>query len=137
MRRINSFQIWFLVLVVAVVETIAGGDHYSIPDPVITVCPNKLKVTIPDADGIELFAFHGSINSELQGLQAGQFNVDVTRKDDNGQWTYVNEEISLHTNDVLSFWLYVQRFKRGFQRLAFSYVVSGELCLFKCCEVVL
>jgi len=39
--------------------------------------PKGFQVSIPAEDGITLFAFHGKLNEEMEGLEAGQWARDI------------------------------------------------------------
>ncbi|KAF5298988.1 hypothetical protein FQA39_LY11620 [Lamprigera yunnana] len=80
---------------------------YEVPEVRIeALSPKGLRVSIPDEEGISLFAFHGKINEEMDGREAGQFSVDVLRSKD-GRWTYINKSARLKVGDVIYYWVNV------------------------------
>ncbi|XP_055705719.1 beta-1,3-glucan-binding protein-like [Phlebotomus papatasi] len=87
---------------------------YRIPPPTIVVTqPTGLKVSIPDENGIVLFAFHGKINEQLEQNEVGTLYDDVQKPRD-GRWIYENNTVALKMGDKLYYWIYVQN-----ERLAF------------------
>jgi hypothetical protein len=78
-----------------------------------------------DEPGVELFAFHGNVNKELFGLEAGQLSRDVT-KQKNGRWVFQDDRLKLNIGDVIYYWLYVQYEGRGYQRLDQTWRVTGK-----------
>ncbi|XP_046737943.1 gram-negative bacteria-binding protein 3-like [Diprion similis] len=69
--------------------------------------PYGFRVSIPNAPGVELFAFHGNINKKMTGKEAGEFSVDVVSKE-NGRWSYTNSTTLLNPGDTLYFWTHVR-----------------------------
>ncbi len=55
-------------------------------------------------------------------------SVDIRKKKD-GLWTYHNAQRRLKVGDVINYWLYVQRFGRGYEQLGQTFVVESE-CAF-------
>lgn len=51
-----------------------------------------VTITIADQEGIKLFAFHGKINEEMNGREAGTFSRDIT-KAKNGRWTFYDSQV--------------------------------------------
>ncbi|KAK3921937.1 Beta-1,3-glucan-binding protein 1 [Frankliniella fusca] len=102
----------------------AAADEYEAPDPIIKAyTPKGLSVSIPDSEGVELFAFHGNVNRELGEREAGEMSVDI-RKKKGGLWTYENTQRKLKVGDVINYWIYVQRFGRGYEKLGQTFVVT-------------
>lgn len=83
-----------------------------------------------DVRGIVLFAFHGSINKEIQANEQGDYHGQ-TRTKSNGQWSYENTRYKLQRGDVLHFWLYVQHENFGYKLENLRYVYPGMYCI-KC-----
>lgn len=87
----------------------------------------------PDQDGIKLFAFHGKLNEEFNGREAGTWARDITKAKD-GRWTFVDTQTKLKVGDVLYYWLTVHYFdgekELGFYRDDQEFVVQGILPLF-------
>lgn len=108
MRRIEVS----IVLAMYVALSVA----YVVPKARIDVLhPKGFSVSIPDAPGIQLFAFHGNLNSPMDGLENGQFSADIL-KNKNGRWTFINRKHEIKSGDVLYYWLYVQKESLGFRR---------------------
>ncbi|KAH9638579.1 hypothetical protein HF086_000980 [Spodoptera exigua] len=53
-----------------------------------------------------LFAFHGKLNEEMEGLEAGYWSRDIT-KAKNGRWTFRDRNAELKIGDTVYFWTYV------------------------------
>ncbi|XP_030764490.1 uncharacterized protein LOC115888792 [Sitophilus oryzae] len=81
---------------------------YDVPEPEIKVYSNGFTVSVPDEDGISLFAFHGNINRPMQHLEAGQFSQDILRKKGD-RWVFKNADTKLKVGDKIYYWLYVLR----------------------------
>lgn len=90
-------------------------DPYMIPTPTVEAFrPRGLRVSIPDHPGLRLFAFHGVVNRELNGLEAGDMSKDVLKKT-NGRWVFEDNRIKLHYGDELNFWLFVIKDHLGYR----------------------
>ncbi|XP_052121645.1 beta-1,3-glucan-binding protein-like [Frankliniella occidentalis] len=103
---------------------VAADGEYEVPDPIIKAfSPKGLSVSIPDSEGVELFAFHGNVNRELGEREAGEMSMDIRKKSKEGLWTYQSQR-KLKVGDVINYWLYVQRFGRGYERLGQTFYVT-------------
>jgi hypothetical protein len=80
---------------------------------------------VSDEPGIQLFAFHGNVNKEMDGLEAGQMARDII-KAKNGRWVFKDDRVKLKVGDVIYYWLYVQYEGLGYQKLDQSWTVTGE-----------
>ncbi|CAG9855841.1 unnamed protein product [Phyllotreta striolata] len=104
--------------------------QFEVPDASVEVLrPRGFKVSIPDVPGIKLFAFHGKINEEFDGREAGTFARDIL-KPKNGSWTFVDKITKLKPGDILYFWTYVD-FDDGERVLGYPkddqmFVVKGQ-----------
>ncbi|ALC42895.1 CG12780, partial [Drosophila busckii] len=79
---------------------------YEVPKANIEVFyPKGFQVSIPHDKGITLFAFHGKLNEEMEGLEAGTWARDIV-KVKNGRWTFRDRETRLKQGDVLYYWTY-------------------------------
>ncbi|XP_031623801.1 uncharacterized protein LOC116341082 [Contarinia nasturtii] len=89
---------------------------YVVPKARIEVLhPKGFSVSIPDTPGIQLFAFHGNLNSPMEGLENGQFSADIL-KHKNGRWTFIDRKHEIKPGDVLYYWMYVQKESLGYRR---------------------
>ncbi|XP_018335440.1 beta-1,3-glucan-binding protein-like [Agrilus planipennis] len=80
---------------------------YEIPDAeVIVFSPKGFQVSIPDEEGINLFAFHGKINEKFVAREAGKFAKDIV-KPKKGRWIYKDKNIKLKVGDIIYYWTYV------------------------------
>ncbi|EDW73269.1 uncharacterized protein Dwil_GK16747 [Drosophila willistoni] len=80
---------------------------YEVPKARIQVFyPKGFEVSIPHGEGITLFAFHGKLNEEMEGLEAGTWARDIVKMK-NGRWTFRDRVSVLKPGDVLYYWTYV------------------------------
>ncbi|CAG9838773.1 unnamed protein product [Diabrotica balteata] len=94
--------------------------QYEVPEATVEAYhPKGFSVSIPDEDGIKLFAFHGRINQEMDGREAGFFSKDILRPV-NGMWTFSDRSTRLRVGDKIYYWTYVELFdgyeKRGYPK---------------------
>lgn len=100
--------------------------EYEVPQPSIEVSkPKGFRVSIPDEEGIQLFAFHGAINRELDGLEAGDMSKDVLKKR-NGRWTFHERKLKLKKGDTLYYWLFVIKDGLGYRLDDGIYTFKGK-----------
>lgn len=110
----------------SVLVPLKSSQIYSIPEPTIQVVnPRGFKVTIPDEEGIQLFAFHGNINKPLNDLEAGQISKDILHKVGN-KWVFSDNNVKLNNGDVIYYWLYVIKNNLGYRRDDGVYHVQGN-----------
>lgn len=102
---------------------LARGE-YVVPDAKFEALkPRGLRVSIPDEPGIQLFAFHGNVNKEMNGLEAGQLARDII-KAKNGRWVFLDDRLKLNVGDVIYYWLYVIYEGLGYQKLDQTWTVT-------------
>lgn len=90
-------------------------NSYEVPPAKLeALYPKGLRVSIPD-DGFSLFAFHGKLNEEMEGLEAGYWSRDIT-KAKNGRWTFRDRNAELKIGDKVYFWTYVIRNGLGYRQ---------------------
>jgi hypothetical protein len=94
-------------------------------DQTLSRCRPEVEAIVSDEPGVQLFAFHGNVNKELEGLEAGQMSRDVT-KAKNGRWVFKDDRLKLSVGDVINYWLYVQHEGLGYHKLDQSWTVTGE-----------
>ncbi|XP_026494141.2 beta-1,3-glucan-binding protein-like [Vanessa tameamea] len=88
---------------------------YTVPPAKLeAIYPKGLKVSVPD-DGFSLFAFHGNLNQEMEGLEAGQWARDIT-KPKNGTWIFRDRNAELKIGDKIYFWTYVIKNGLGYRQ---------------------
>jgi len=107
------------------VGAICFGHGYEVPEAQVRVFyPKGFEVSIPDAEGISLFAFHGKLNEEFDGLEAGQWARDIpTAK--RGRWTFRDRETKLNQGDTLYFWIYIVHKGLGYRQDEGAHVVTS------------
>ncbi|XP_050312314.1 gram-negative bacteria-binding protein 3-like [Anthonomus grandis grandis] len=96
---------------------------YKVPRPKIRVFSRGFSVSIPDEEGVETFAFHGNINKEMDGLEAGQFSQDILKKRGN-QWVFEDDRVILKRGDKIYFWLFVIKDRLGYRYDNGVYIVD-------------
>lgn len=100
--------------------------QYEVPKPVIEVLkPKGFRVSIPDEEGITLFAFHGNVNREMDGLEAGDMSKDILKKR-KGKWTFFEKKLKLKKGDTVYFWLYVIKDGLGYRLDDASFTYNGK-----------
>ncbi|XP_049706441.2 beta-1,3-glucan-binding protein [Helicoverpa armigera] len=88
---------------------------YTVPPAKLeAIYPKGLRVTVPD-DGFSLFAFHGNLNVEMEGLEAGQWARDITKVKD-GKWIFRDRNAELKLGDKIYFWTYVIKNGLGYRQ---------------------
>nr|XP_002740986.2 PREDICTED: beta-1,3-glucan-binding protein-like [Saccoglossus kowalevskii] len=114
-------------LVFLIISTVINASFgFQIQNPVITLIePQGIRFAYPDEPGISLVAYHYSINEVVNGVEPGQYNVDVTSPT-NGWWLHENTEVSVGTNDIVYYWLYVLHDGTGYQLLEQQWSPSEE-----------
>nr|CAD7199204.1 unnamed protein product [Timema douglasi] len=71
--------------------------------------------TVDDDLGVQLFAFHGSVNKPLYDLEAGDMSRDVLTPHQ-GRWVFEEPGLRLRPGDIIYFWLYVQVDGLGYRK---------------------
>lgn len=105
------------VCVCSAVTTING--QFEVPDANVEVfAPKGLRVSIPDEEGIQLFAFHAKVNEEMNGREGGYFSRDITKAKD-GRWTFYDPQARLNIGDTLYYWTFVDYFD-GERKLGYT-----------------
>ncbi|XP_055693362.1 beta-1,3-glucan-binding protein-like [Lutzomyia longipalpis] len=99
-------------VIIALCFNIAASYRIQAPTFVVTE-PTGLKVSIPDENGIALFAFHGKINEQMEQNELGTLYDDILSARD-GRWIYENNTVALKKGDKIYYWIYVQH-----ERLAY------------------
>lgn len=97
---------------------------YEVPPAKLeAIYPKGLRVTVPD-DGYSLFAFHGKLNEEMEGLEAGHWSRDIT-KAKNGLWIFRDRDANLKIGDKIYFWTYVLKDGLGYRQDNGEWTVPG------------
>ncbi|KAJ9575890.1 hypothetical protein L9F63_007202, partial [Diploptera punctata] len=101
-----------------------SAPYYEVPDAKVEALkPRGLRVSIPDEPGIKLFAFHGNINKDFDGLEAGEMAKDVI-KPKNGRWVFQDDRVRLKAGDVVYYWLHVIYEDLGYNKLDQKFTVT-------------
>ncbi|KAJ0178107.1 hypothetical protein K1T71_005930 [Dendrolimus kikuchii] len=107
-----------------VVFCVNKGLSYEVPPATLeAVYPKGLRVSVPD-DGYSLFAFHGKLNEEMEGLEAGQWSRDIT-KPKNGKWVFWDKNAVLRIGDKIYFWTFIIKDGLGYRQDNGEWTVQG------------
>lgn len=80
---------------------------YEVPKAKIDVfSPKGFEVSIPAEAEDTLFAFHGKLNEEFNGLEAGFWARDIVKKT-NGRFIFRDKITPIKLGDTLYYWTYV------------------------------
>lgn len=115
---------YYLHIGLVIFAFLQHGTAYDVPKANIKVFyPKGFEVSIPHEQGITLFAFHGKLNEEMNGLEAGTWARDiVTAK--GGRWTFRDRITRLKFGDTLYYWTYVIYNSLGYREDDGAYVVK-------------
>lgn len=109
-----------LFLILWIQHTLA----YEVPTAQIKVFyPKGFEVSIPHEEGITLFAFHGKLNEEMDGLEAGTWARDIVKPKE-GRWIFRERNTKLKLGDTLYYWTYVIYNGLGYREEDGVYVVQ-------------
>lgn len=99
----TKFLFSFALLLIASSAALA----YEVPKAEFKIFyPKGFEVSIPAEEGATLFAFHGKLNEEMDGLEAGRWARDIV-KPKNGRYIFKDRETSLKLGDTIYYWTYV------------------------------
>ncbi|XP_037907713.1 gram-negative bacteria-binding protein 3-like [Hermetia illucens] len=114
-----------LVIVAGLAHVGVAIPQYDVPPAKIEVFyPRGFQVSIPAEEGVTLFAFHGKLNEEMDGLEAGTWARDIV-KAKGGRFTFRDRTTALKIGDVLYYWTYVIYNGLGYREDDGKYVVTG------------
>lgn len=112
------------VFCVVLVNYLNSVRCLEVPDAKLeAIYPKGLRVSIPD-DGYTLFAFHGKLNEEMEGLEAGHWSRDIT-KAKNGRWIFRDRNAKLKIGDKIYFWTYILKDGLGYRQDNGEWTVTG------------
>lgn len=74
-------------------------------------------------------AFHGNLNEEMEGLEAGQWARDITQAKD-GKWIFRDKNAQLKIGDTVYFWTYVIKNGLGYRQDNGKWTVTGTIINF-------
>lgn len=90
-------------------------SDYEVPTANLKILqPKGFRVSIPDEDGVQLFAFHANLNKPLDNLEAGRFSKDIMRPR-GGRWIFEDKQTKLKKGDVIYYWLFVIKNHLGYR----------------------
>jgi len=93
-----------------------GVAKFKISDVNIEVFqPKGLRISYQDEPGLELFAFHGQVNSQLDENEHGEISGEVTKPESN-YWVIYKPDIELKIGDEVNYWIYVQHNRLGYRK---------------------
>ncbi|XP_052872110.1 beta-1,3-glucan-binding protein 1-like [Anopheles cruzii] len=102
---------WLLALLVT--HTVA----YTIPPVQFEyLTPRGFRASIPNAAGLQMFAFHARLNKPFEHFEEGEFTDDITAPDPNHpeQWTFETAKPPLPHGTIIYYWVYVQFENAGY-----------------------
>ena len=103
------------VCLLAFCGIVAICQAYEVPPAKLEALhPKGLRVSVPD-DGFTLVAFHGNLNQELEGLEAGQWARDIARPK-NGVWSFKDPNAELKIGDKIYFWTFAVKNGLGYRQ---------------------
>ncbi|XP_023165086.2 gram-negative bacteria-binding protein 3 [Drosophila hydei] len=106
--RAATSQVKQLILLFIVCGALGGSHAYDVPKVTVKVnSPKGFEVSVPDEQGISLFAFHGKLNAEMEDLSDQTWATDIVTAR-NGRWTYINRLQKLQPGDILYYWVTVR-----------------------------
>lgn len=70
---------------------------YNVPNAQFKIFRRGFEVSIPASRNVKLFAFHGKINEAMNGWEAGDFSIDITRPTE-GRFVYENKNAELEVS---------------------------------------
>ncbi|KAJ8019722.1 Beta-1,3-glucan-binding protein [Holothuria leucospilota] len=85
--------------------------------------PIGVKFALADDPGITLVAYHYSVNKAIDGVAAGDYNVDVTTAID-GFWVHENPYLNVYNGDTIYYWIHVIYRGQGFNGLDLYWTAS-------------
>nr|XP_039269968.1 beta-1,3-glucan-binding protein-like [Styela clava] len=98
---------------------------YVVQQPTITLLePQGIQFSYPADQGTTLVAYHFSINSDVIGVAAGQYNVDVNSPT-NGAFVYRDTSIVVGEGDTVSYWVNVINNGAGYLLTDQSYTFTA------------
>ncbi|XP_067004775.1 uncharacterized protein [Anabrus simplex] len=116
---------WPPAVVLMLLLGASSTQRYLVPEPRLeALWPTGIRVSIPDSPGVELFAFHGSVNKPLRYLAAGDMSRDIIEPQ-SGRWIFEDLTVQLRPEDVVYYWLYVQVYGRGYQRTNLYWIIES------------
>ncbi|CAG9855839.1 unnamed protein product [Phyllotreta striolata] len=106
------FLLWLCLLSIA--APIYG--QFVIPKLIIEAFqPAGFRVALDETPGVQMFAFHGSINQELMLNQPGDFSGEILKPSKDGRFVYDNPDLRLKVGDTVYYWIYIQHDGLGFR----------------------
>ncbi|XP_059057976.1 beta-1,3-glucan-binding protein-like [Achroia grisella] len=110
-----AHKLLYFVVLMAWCHAQPRAAQYVVPAAKLeAIYPKGLRVSVPD-DGFSLFAFHGKLNEEMEGLEAGHWARDITKAKE-GRWTFRDRNAQLKLGDKIYFWTYVIKDGLGYRQ---------------------
>ncbi|GBP49630.1 Beta-1,3-glucan-binding protein [Eumeta japonica] len=94
---------------------VVDPENLNLPAAVHFLRRYKCINSCSEDDGYSLFAFHGNLNEEMNGLEAGHWARDIT-KAKGGRWTFRDKNAKLKLGDKIYFWTYVIKDGLGYRQ---------------------
>ncbi|KAK9891872.1 hypothetical protein WA026_017358 [Henosepilachna vigintioctopunctata] len=77
--------------------------------------PKGFRVSIPETNGVKLFAFHANKNKNLSLLETGEFHKEINNPKLNG-WSFSNPDMELSIGDKVYYWVFIQHGNNGYRQ---------------------
>ncbi|CAK1544893.1 unnamed protein product [Leptosia nina] len=99
--------------------------QFNIPEVTIQALkPKGIRVSISDPENkLNQFVFQGNVNRKIGSNDVGEISGEVL-KPKNGVWVYEDPSISLKPGDVISYYTYVTRDRKGYVNDNLSFTVT-------------
>ncbi|KAG5863566.1 hypothetical protein JTB14_011937 [Gonioctena quinquepunctata] len=119
MAMFSISWLWFIVSIINV-----SYGQYEIPTVTLEAFqPQGFRASIKADPDINLFAFHGKVNKEINLIEPGDFTEDL--KVPVGEYfTFFNPNLKLKVGDVIHYWVFVQYKKLGYRKDAQKWTVK-------------
>ncbi|XP_055913520.1 uncharacterized protein LOC129947111 [Eupeodes corollae] len=100
------------------------NDVYKVPKAEFKIFyPQGFQVSIPAEEKTTLFAFHGKLNEQMRGLEAGKWSKDISQPT-NGRYVFEDRVTSFKVGDVIYYWTFVINNGQGYREDDGVYVIT-------------
>ncbi|XP_050090855.1 beta-1,3-glucan-binding protein 2 [Anopheles aquasalis] len=105
-------QLWWLMALLVV-----QAGAYTIPPVRFEyLTPRGFRASIPDAPGLQMFAFHARINKPFERFEEGDYAEDIMgpSMEQPDQWVFDTTKALLTPGSIIYYWVYVQYDNAGY-----------------------
>ncbi|XP_076655592.1 beta-1,3-glucan-binding protein [Halictus rubicundus] len=101
----RSGLIALVVLSLKFEQFAAQSNSNFLPRPTFEILErNQIRISIPNKNGLQFFAFHGNINKRIEVNNVGDISGEVYRAKD-GKWTIQTRHGTLLDGDIIYYWI--------------------------------